>query len=262
MNFNFDDDNLPAQLERKKGFFSETNLKVIAGTLAVIGGSLSFLGQHPTGYWLFIALAVVVFGWIFIPLLVSLGRRFILARSAKRYVVREFPRLKRFYERFLVFTSRNDTRGFLYLLYNSSTSQNPAVNAIIGFDYISTWIQCYAMHLTTAPRSIFELSHLCSEFTCVLAAFDRYYVIKLQQGLEKTPFQQDMYQDYYVKGFEQFRDDFVQYLREVEDWMNSVSAEAQKRDPNVLQHPQTLPICIFERPESFRIKAAEATKGS
>lgn len=256
MNHYFEDDDSPIQVTKKSGFFSETNLKLIAGTLTVIGGSLSFLGQHPKGYWVFIALAAVIFGWIFVPPAIALVKRFLFWRSNKRYVIREFPRLKRFYDRLLVFTSRDDTRGFRNMLFNSSTSQNPVIITIIGFDYIPTWIQCYAEQLKTPPKSVHEFLRLCHEFTAIVAEFNRNYVIKAQQGLEKTPFQQDFIQDHFINGFEQCREDFVHYLREVEDWMNSVYAEAERRVSNLFQNPQTLPIRIFERPGSFRAKKA------
>src|SRR5258708_1328952 len=128
----FDDEDEPVQGAERTGFLSDTNLKVIGGCLAVIGGALSFLGQHPKGYWVFITLAVVVFLWILVPRLVSLGRRITSSRSDRLYVARECPRLKRFYERLMPFVDQNDGRSFRYLLFNSSTSQNSVVSTILG----------------------------------------------------------------------------------------------------------------------------------
>jgi hypothetical protein len=134
---------------------------------------------------------------------------------------------------------------------------------IIGFDYIGTWIFCYGQHLKRLPASLPEFMQRCHEFTCIAGEFNRYYVMKAQRELEKTPFKQEMLRDYYINDLEQFRDDFVQFLRELEAWMNSVTTEAQKKAPNVFRNPQTLPACIFERPVSFRSnQIAETTTGS
>jgi hypothetical protein len=116
MNHYFEDNDPEIQPAQRSKFFSETNLKLFGGALTVIGGSLSFLGQHPKGYWVFVALAAVIFIWIFVPPVISLVRRFLHWRSNKRYVTSEFPRLKKFYTQLLVFVSRDDTRGFLNLV--------------------------------------------------------------------------------------------------------------------------------------------------
>ncbi len=129
---------------------------------------------------------------------------------------------------------------------------NSVVTSIIAFDYIPSWIRCYGIRLEIAPRSVSDFLRTCNEFTIIVAEFNRNYVIKAQQGLERTPFQQD----HFTAQFEQFREEFAHYLRELEDWVNSVYAEVSKRAPSVLQLPHTLPTSIFERAKSFRGKSA------
>ena len=240
------------ELGRKRGLLSETNLKVAAALLSLFAAISALLGHQPKGFMILVGVAALIFVLSLLPFCVSSVRRALDRHSARRYVARECLRLRRFYDRLIPFTSQNDGRSFRCMLYNASTSQNTVVTTILGFDYIPSWIECYGAHLKTTPGSVLEFLQRCNELTTIVAGFNRNYVIKAQQGLEKTPFQQDHFTD----QFEQFREEFAHYLRELEDWVNSLNAEAEKRVPNLLQHRRTWPTSIFERAKSFKRKNA------
>jgi len=233
---------------KKTGLISDNGLKIIAGALAVIGGALSFLGQHPKGYWIFAGLAAFVVVLILLPRATSLVKRIQRKRDAKRYVAQEFPKLKDFYKRLGPFLNENDGRSFLSVLRDASPRPGRNVNAVLSCNYISAWTWCYGEHLNKAPHSIAAFLQACNEFTAIVNQFNGNYVIRTQEGLERTP----LSQQHHIDRFEGFREEFAHYLRDLEGWIKSVIAEVQQKEPSLFRNPQAIPATYFPRPKSFR----------
>lgn len=241
------------QLETKKRpLLSDSTVKLIAlvgQIIALVGGVLTFITQHPAkGYWVFIALAIVVIISILGSWAGSLTKWIYHSIRDKQYVRTEYPKLKRLYERLVSFTERNNGRSLHYILYSASSSQNEVIYGILNSDYIPNWMECFEAQIEIRPKSVLELLQKCHEFTVIVGEFNRNYVAKLQKGLEKT----SLPQTDYVDKLEEFRDEFHHYLREVEEWANSVRLAAEKLIPNLYQHAKTIPISHFDRVKTFR----------
>ncbi len=238
-------------LQPKKEIFSETNLKLLAAIIAFVAVVTGLFNQHPRLYWFFVAFA----GLVLILLVTSwlspkLKERFALSRDRK-FVASELDRLQRLYARLQIFVSSDDARSFRYTIHSATGHQIDVIERIIGSDYITTWIQCYRNHLQVNPRSLLEFLNMGYEFRSIVAAFNRNYVIKAQQGIERTPLPPGQ-ASYWIDQLEAFRAEWADFLRDTEAWAHFVDETAAKRMPEFYRYAQTNPIRIFERVNPFR----------
>jgi hypothetical protein len=200
-----------------------------------------------------LVLSVMVPGLLLLlSILPSIGypiRAMLTRRRQMRFVKSEFPRLLRFYQRLPRYVDQNDGRSLRNILYSASAYRHDVVDSLLGSDYISTWIECFGRRLNLGtPNSFSAFMHSCNEFTAILNEYNRHYAIRIQRGIEKTPIDQD----HIIDQLEQFREDFNQYLREIEEWSSNVTAGALKVEPTLYSHVQICPSASFEKVKTFR----------
>jgi len=237
-----------------KKSLSEPALKLAAAMISLVAVVLGLLNQHPGLSWFFVACAGLVLLMILGSWLKTKITNRIALSQDRKFIARKIVDVRRLFARFSIFVSENDTRSFRYNLRNAAGHQIEVIDQILGSDYITSWIQCYRNHLEMQPRSLIEFIKMCSEFTTIITEFNRNYVIKAQQGLGRAtlPPQAPHWLDQLEKG----REEFIHFLRDVEEWAHSMNQVAAKRIPDFYgRYIQTAPTQIFERVSSFRVKS-------
>lgn len=113
--FNVDEDIEMPHFEHpqpKKRLFSETNLKLLTATIALVAVVVGLFNQHPKLYWFFIACAVFVLALIVGSWLQIKIKSRIALSTDRKFIASEIVKLNRLYARFSIFVSENDNRSF------------------------------------------------------------------------------------------------------------------------------------------------------
>jgi hypothetical protein len=234
----------------KSWFLSEPQMRFVTAVLSLAVVLIGVFGHQRKEI---IALLFIVPGAVFLlsvlPALARLVKRIYKRGRQKRFVVAQYPRLQRLYQRLLRYADRNDGRSLRGILYSASAYQHDVVTRVLGADYIWTWMQCYGNDLNDQqPRSLLPFMRLCNEFTAILNEYNQNYALKIQKGIEQVP----LNQEYVIDQLETFREDFNQYLREVEEWATEVTASALKVEPDLHSNVQISPCTFFEKVKTFR----------
>ena len=229
----------------------ETNVRLATAAIALAAALLSFFGRSQKAVWIISSVAAVVLLWYAAPELIRPVRSAVRWYQDRRYVAREHARLRTQFQRLGEFTTRDDTRGFRYILYSAAGNRSDVIEKLIGTDFIDSWMSSSAMRLDLPCTSYREFLSRAREFTSILNEFVKRYVIKVQETPLELP-KSD------VEHFEAFRERFHHYLYEVEQWADSVSQRALKRLP-MAEFTTFAPHRSFDRAKAFKVRESIKT---
>lgn len=148
-------------------------------------------------------------------------------------------------QRFDRFTSHNDGRALIPILRSVHAVQ---LQQTVPSDYIGDWLHCYREQLNAARKTIYPFLARCREFTNIIASFNRFYVLQAQSALAQSR----QLDEHFIDQLEEFREEFSAYLRDVEQWANSVRTWAEPRLGHLQNFWQLMPTANFERVKTFR----------
>ena len=245
-----------ATTQTKRNWLSETNVKLITALIALAAGILNFFGRSQRAMWVIGIGSALLLTWLLGPSIFALFSRIRLWYGNKKYLAREYPALKRMFDRLSRFTSRDDSRSFRNMLYSASAYRHDVIDQILGSDYIEEWLKCFAIQLASSCGSVYEFMCRCREFTTIVTEYNKNYIIKTQKSLERAP--ADLLPEYTTDQFEEFRERFSAYLNEVEQWADSVAVSSEKR-VHYDQFLQGVPHRHFDRVKSFKKAVAKVT---
>ena len=176
-------------------------------------------------------------------------RKFIRWYSNRRYVAREYSKLKLLFERLGRSTSKDDGRSFRNQMYSASAYRLDVIDKILGADYIEDWLKCYAIKLAFPCRSVVQFLSHCREFTTIVNHYNTDYVIKTQNTIEASPV--EILPEQCLDQFEEFRERFSAYLNDIEQWADTIARDTQHRVSlsHFLEH---VPHRSFNRARSFK----------
>jgi hypothetical protein len=233
----------------QKSWLSEPVIKLVTAVIALAAAVLSVFGHSQKAFWVVFSGGALVLLWVLVGALRKPVRGIIRWYSNRRYVSREYPKLKLMFERLGKFTSRDDGRSFRNQLYSASAYRHDVIDKILGNDYIEDWLASYALHLEFPCRSVTEFLARCRELTTIVSHYNKDYVIKTQKSLESAP--PDILPDHILDKFEEFRERFSAYLNELEQWSESIARETEHRVllAHFLQH---VPHRSLDRSKAFK----------
>jgi hypothetical protein len=241
--------------EVKRHWFNDPDkIRLLAAILTIGAAAVNAFGRSQKATWVLLAGIGVLFLSLVVPVVVRRIRERSLSMRNKHLVEREHKKLERFFEKFArLCLNRNDSRTFLYILYDSAKFQNHVVRQIIGSDFMPSWTGCFASQLQTPCRELKPFLARCREFCVIVRQFNQEYVIKAQRGLDEVP---RMSATAFAE-LESFREEFAQFLRDAEEWIDALNKEANQQltTAEQLQHG---PFAHFERAKPFVWKSLGA----
>jgi hypothetical protein len=250
MSFRIEGDEL-IEVEEKKNWLSENRINLLTAIVAFLAAALNFFGRWPKTIWLVGIVSGLSLLWAIGSGIRALARRVLSARSDKKYVATEYPKLVQLFERLKQMTNRDNTRAFRYMLYNASSYRVDVVDPILGADYIEGWMYCFEMMLRSRCDSSRDFLARCGHLTALVREFNSNYVIKTQRAVERST----KVPEHCTDDFEDFRERFGMYLHDVEQWAEGIAKETETRvrgDDFLRYVPQRQ----FERAKSFKKKTA------
>jgi hypothetical protein len=246
---------LPNQEPEKKHWFNDPDkIRLTAALLTIGAAAVNVFGRYEKTTWiLFAGIGVLVLSFL-VPVTVRKAK----ARSASvrnmHFVEREHKKLNRFLEKFTrMCLDRHDTRTFLYIIANFAKFQINVMEQIIGNDFITPWTACFAIQLKAPCHELKPFLARCREFCVIVKQFNEEYVIKAQKGLEASPRKSD----HMLAELEAFREEFAQFLREVEEWIDGISKEANQH-LTLAEQIEHGPLAHFQRAKPFILKSLDA----
>ena len=136
------------EVEEKKSWLSENGIKLLAASVTLLAAVLNLFGRWPKAIWALGIVSGLLLIWFIGSGILALNRRIIRKRDNEIFINREYPRLLQLFAQLKRMTSRDNTRGFRYMLYNASSYRVDVVDQICGSDYIEGWMACYELLLT------------------------------------------------------------------------------------------------------------------
>jgi hypothetical protein len=165
-------------------------------------------------------------------------------------VAREDQRLREFLARFAVFTSPNDERAIVYIADSIRASGYQLAGRVASHDYVGVWLSCFQEQLNSPAKPLTAFLRRWQEFAHIVDQFNRNYVQRIQNQLAD-----ESLQSHYVDQLEEFREEFNDFVRDLESWSGVVGAYLRPRN---LWRPT--PTSFFERVKTFlRAKPAGST---
>jgi hypothetical protein len=169
--------------------------------------------------------------------------------AQQKFIKREYPVLQRLYQRLVSFSDRNDGRSLRNILYSASSYRHDVIDRLLATDYIWTWIESYGLGLKLEmPCSVLVFLKQCGELAAIVSEYNTNYAHATQKGInEVLP-----HEIHIIDQLEQFREDFNQFLRDLEEWANKINASAKDLLPNWSEHVRMLPGVWYEKVKTFR----------
>jgi hypothetical protein len=232
-------------------WLSEPIVTLVTALITLAAGILSAFGHTQKTFLAVLIASSLVFLWLIVGVIRTPIRRVVRDYINRRYVAKEYPKLKLLFERLGKFTSKDDGRSFRNQLYGASCYRHDIIDNILTCDYIEDWLMCYAMHLQYPCRSIAEFLSRCREFTAIVNHYNTNYVIKTQKSLGTGAL--GTLPDSVLDKFEEFRERFSAYLNELEQWADSIAKDTEPRVSRA-QFCQGVPHRSFDRVKSFTKK--------
>lgn len=248
--------NLPQQEPEKKShwFNDPDKIRLLAAILTIGAAAVNAFGRSQKTTWVLLAGIAALFLSLIAPIFLRRTRERSLAARNKQLVEQEQRKLERFLEKFTrMCLNTNNSHTFLYLLYDSSKCDRKAVEQIIGYDFIPAWVACFASQTRTPCYELKPFLARCSEFCVIVRLFSREYVIKAQKELKTS--------EVVFAELEAFREEFAQFLRDVEDWIDTLNKEAQPQ-LTYAEQAENCPSGHFERAKPFISKNVGAESGT
>ena len=233
----------------QRSWLSEPIIKLVTAVIALGAAILTVFGRNQKAFLAVFLCSGLVFVWLMVGVLRTPVRRLVRWYSDRRYVAREYGKLKLLFERLEKFTSKDGGRSFRNQMYSASAYRLDIIDKILGADYIEDWLKCYALPLAFPCRSVVQFLSHCREFTTILNHYNTDYVIKTQNAIETSP--AEVLPDHCLNQFEEFRERFSAYLNEIEQWADTIARNAKNRMSlaDFLQH---VPHRSFSRTRSFK----------
>ncbi len=226
-------------------------LTAVAGLLLLV---VSSIGKYP---WLskpwvlssLIGIAVLVLIWFAKPRLVVWLRRIQNRRRGRQFIAQNDVKLRELMDQFAVFTSDSDSRSLINILRSAYSQNTQAAEEIVAGDYIGGWLSCYFYQLTFPAESLRQFLSHCRESSHIVQSFNTNYALRAQRQLAgKAPLS-----EHFVAQLEQFRDEYIAFLRAFELWAKGIANYLQSS--GVTDQPtlwRLAPTASFERPKSFK----------
>jgi len=198
-----------------------------------------------------ISLVIAALIWILGPRVAALARRIRRQFADRRFVKEQELQLRDLVARFCRrFAGSEDARSFMPIFRSAMVGKVETANVvgrIIACDYIGNWLACFQQQLKLPAASVDVLVSRCREFTTIVNSFNRDYVLRAQKELGMVA----PLGNHYLDQLEEFREEFAAFLRDLEQWVNAFSAQAQGRigEPH---YWGIAPTCVFERTKTFR----------
>ena len=228
-------------------------LQFLAALFAFLTGVVGFgwTKNNPTlTKLLFVLVGVALLLWLALPRIRTGVKRLIQKHRGEQFVCNEQAGFNDLLRRFNRFVSRDDSRSIIPILQSGISFNMEAIvriPGVNGVNYIGRWLTCFERRLAFPVRGIVSFMTRCQEFTIIVDEFNREYVGKAQKELEAGK----PIPDQYIHDLEQFREDFLAYLREFEQWADRLTNESRKL-VNDEELVWTSLVRTFPRVKSFR----------
>jgi hypothetical protein len=213
----------PAQ----RNWLSEPIIKLVTAVTALGAAILTVFGHNQKAFFVVFLGCGLVIVWFLAGVLRNPIRRLVREYGNRRYVAREYGKLKLLFERLGKFTSKDDGRSFRHEMYSASAYRLDIIDKILGADYIEDWLRCYTIRLEFPCQSVVEFLSRCREFTTIVNHYNTNYVIKTQKTIEASPV--DILPVHCLDQFEEFRERFSAYLNEIEQWADAIARDVKPR---------------------------------
>jgi len=237
--------------DEKRRVSLDVLLQFVAAVITLVPTFLGLKNKHPLLSYLAIVLGVVVLLWIAKPRAMALVQRVRQRFADRRFAKGQELQLRGLVERFCRrFAGSEDARSFMPIFRSAMVGKIEIANVvgrIIASDYIGSWLACFRQQLKLPAASVDVLVSRCQEFSTIVNSFNRDYVLRAQKELGMVA----PLSDHYLDQLEEFREEFAAYLRDLEQWVNAFSAQAQGRTGES-RYWGIAPTCVFERAKTFR----------
>jgi len=151
------------------------------------------------------------------------------------------------WSKFAQFISDNNTRSLIYIAqtgYPHLTELEPLLGG-----YIGSWFHSYREQLASPAEGLRPFLARCREFSNLVQQFNSHYALRAEKLIATIPKPPEQG----IGELEAFREDYNDFLRNVERWAKGISAYLQS--VGVADHPAQwglAPIAFFQKPKSFR----------
>jgi hypothetical protein len=234
----------------KERFSKNSIVQIVAALLTILPWLTGWAKSSPIHKVMLTGIGVVILLWIASPTAVYGLRKLIGSYRKRRFVREEQAELNNILQSFRPFVNENDSRSLIPILRNVAQSLGPdavVIYRIIGSNHISRWLCCFTKNMHSQTSDIDCFMARCQEFTVIVDQFNRDYVVKSQNELENGP----PLPAHHIHQLEQFREEFIAYLRDVDQWANRI-AKSRCDVVNGGQPLGTLLVSNFERVKTFR----------
>ena len=217
-------------------------LKFAAALMTFIPFLFGWTGNHPLGTKVVAGAGIVVFLWIAGPYAIE-AIRWLRQRSRDcGFMAREDQRLRESLERFSRFASTNDGRAIVTIVSSITATDYQLAGRMPTIDYVRTWLTCFREQLNTPVKSLVGFLRRCQEFGLIVDQFNRNYVQSIQKLLAN-----ETIQAHYIDQLDEFRDEFNDFLRDLESWSGGIGAYIRPRE-----FWRLTPTSFFERVKTFQ----------
>ncbi len=209
---------------------------------------LGIANQHPVLSKVLLIAIIAAVALSSAKYIVEFGKWVVRKYSERRFAAREDEQLCTLVRRFDRFTSPNDGRALVSILrsLSLSNSQIKQIEQMANSYWIQAWIVSFGQQLAVPPRSSEEVLRRVREFGGLVATFNNSFVLTAQKELAPAPIQQHC-----ITQLEVFREEFHAFLREIEQWCESLANSARMLKGAGGVDNRLSPLASFQRVPSF-----------
>jgi hypothetical protein len=227
-------------------------LKLLTPALGLLLFVLGLSAKYP---WLskpwvtntLVILGIAVVAWFAKPRFSAWWHRIGQRKRDQQFIVTNEARLRELMDQFAEFISDNNTRSLLYMARSSYPQMTELEPLLTG--YIGSWFHSYREQLAFPTHELQQFLARCREFTNLVSQFNTSYALRAERliaAAKALPEQS-------TTQLEAFREDYNDFLRNLERWAKGISAYLQSL--GVTDQPaqwRLAPTIYFEKPKSFR----------
>jgi type III secretory pathway component EscV len=200
----------------------QSKLQLIASLGGIATVLLAILTRFPLVGIVAACIVAVVLTFPYLREWTKSAVRFFKRRS---FIKRQHRKLQELLKGFVPFAADNSgRRSMIEIIRSVSSNRSDEIERIQPSKYIAAWTQAFGQQLAFPTSDIHVFMTRCEEFACIVFQFNCDYVLKTQRAMELR----DQIAEHNIDEFEQFREEFNAYLRNLEDWIAKLVEEWAK----------------------------------
>lgn len=232
--------------EEKRSFWHRLEkLPILVAVFVAIPSVVSFYKDYPRLGLALLSLPAIFVLWALLPFIKN-GLVAISNTIRQQWLAwRNASQLREFASRFEEFVDHDNPSTLRNILFNMCDNNWEETEQFLPPDYIPDWFHCFQVQLRTSVFTFSRFAHLAHHFSYIVKRYNDDYVIRGQNKIRRwCPFPSDKdqlpelspeevgrpnpnqpkeFSEHYREKLEVFRDTWVRFLRDYQEWNKSLN---------------------------------------